>query len=491
MDYLDPEKKKQHRLRLYIGYGLMAILIALTTVILVYLGSGYDVDRDTGDLIQNGQVLLSSDPEGASVYLDNKIQKTKTTGKLVIPSGSYNVAVKKDGYRDWNQQIALEGGKILRLDYIKLIPENLEPTITQTFASAPSQVKQSSDKRYLSLVFAEQPLSIFVYDLVRPDEPAQQLTLLPSLLGDAKTTGSLSVIDWASDNKHMLVAHSVGSVIADYLLISKDATETPVNLSTRYSLPDEAVVSLQNKIKDRYFIYTPSAKTVVTANLDNVTTALRLSAVEQFSAYDNDTILYVTSSGASTGKVAVRLTDGIEKTYLMRELAPETSYLLAVSKYGSTVVAALGATAENKVTVLRNPVGYLKADTTRTIPLATTIFLLEKPTTVSFSADASVVLARGGKKIATHYFAEDRTSRYEVPLAIESSPVTWLDGKHLSVTAGTTAYIMDFDGNNVQKLADSPGQYGVFLDNNSRSLYSFGNTTKPFQVYKSSLLIKE
>ncbi len=67
MDYLDPVKKKAHKRRLYLGYGLMAIVVAFATIILVYLGSGFYVDRQTGALIQNGQILVASRPEGAEI----------------------------------------------------------------------------------------------------------------------------------------------------------------------------------------------------------------------------------------------------------------------------------------------------------------------------------------------------------------------------------------------------------------------------------------
>ena len=165
MDYLDPNKKKAHRTRLFIGYALMAVAIAFATVILVYMGSGYYVDRQTGDLIQNGQIYVNSDPGGAQIYLNDKQQKAKTDNKLVVPSGSYKVGMKKDGYRDWEQTLQLEGGKVQRLDYARLIPTTLKSVITQTFASNPTHISQSPDRKYLSLVFAEKPNAVYFYDL--------------------------------------------------------------------------------------------------------------------------------------------------------------------------------------------------------------------------------------------------------------------------------------------------------------------------------------
>lgn len=490
MDYLDPVKKKQHIKRLYLGYSLMAMLIALTTIIMVYLASGYYVDRRTGDLIQNGQIVVASDPEGASVYLDNRLQKTKTTGKLVVPSGIYTLSVKKDGYRDWSQQVSLDGGTIQRLDYIKLIPAELKSTIVQTFISSPTQVIQSDNQRYLAMIFAEKPLSIQIYDLLKPEQAPVEVTVPLSTMQDVTKIGTLNILEWASDDKHMLIAHTVDSSVKDYLLVSRDTTDPVVNLTSRYTVAGSEI-RLQHKQKDKYFVYNSSTKVLSIADSGDKLLTARLQNVEQFVAYDNNTILYTTLSETDKTKMSVRMTDGIDSTYLMRDLSIQPKYLLGVTKYGSTTVAALGAPSENKITILRNPIGYLKADKSRNIPLATTIFHLDNPTSISFSTDGSVVLARSGRRIATHYFELDRSARFDSPLSIESSPVIWLDNMHLTAIVGGEAYIMDYDGSNIQKLVTTSAGLGIYLDASGNNLYSFTGSQKPFQISRTSLVVTD
>ncbi len=489
MDYLDPNKKKAHRTRLFLGYALIAVAIAIATVILVYVGSGYYIDRQTGDLIQNGQIYVNSDPEGASVYLNDKLQRAKTASKLVVPSGSYGVALKRDGYRDWIQQVQLEGGKVQRLDYALLIPSVLKPAVVQTFATVPTDVSQSNDRRFMSLVFADKPSTVLFYDETKPDLDAKVVLIDKALFSDPTKVGSLVVKEWTEDTKKVLIENRVAGVVLDYLLISRVDGDPSVNLTKTLKLKDVSI-GLKEGASDSYFIFSKTAKTLGAINLNDKVLVPRLSGVLQYKAYNNDIIAYITDTGATKDKVQARLTDGVDKNYLLRELpAGATSYLLDISKVGSTSVLAVGASAENKVAVYRNPIGYLKANPNKTLPLATTILQLENPTEVSFSTDGSIIMARGGQKIASHYFEEDRTARFVVSLPLGSERLRWTDGKHLQAVSGGSAYIFDFDGANLQKLTDTPEQFSVYFDSNYRSLYSFSNTAKPFTMSRTLIKI--
>lgn len=488
MDYLDPEKKKAHTRRLYFGYGLIAIAIALTTVILVYLASGYYVDRKTGDLIQNGQIIVASQPEGASIYLNEKLQKTKTTGKLVVPSGSYDVSVQKEGYKTWKNSVALDGGVIRRLDYLLLIPEVMQPTIMQTFSDTPYQITQSIDRRYMSLLFSSQPTSLYIYDIVRPEIAPFVISLPQDLFKDPKSVPNISVVEWSDDNKHMLVTNTnAEGKITDYLLVSRDTSEPPVNLSVFYGLSNQQLQLINNK-KDSYFIFDAAAQTLSTASLQNPITTQRLTNVLDFKAYDENNILYITPSSLPE-KVAIKIVEGSE-TFLIREVPKDSGYVYGIAKQGATILVGAGSTQDNKVAVYRNPVGYLRANKDKQLPLATTIFLVEKPEELSFSLDNSVIAVRGGKTIATHYFDEDKTSRYDVPLGALPQKLVWVDGKHLMVSNNNMVSLFDFDGTNLQTLTQSNSSLPIFFDNNYRSLFTFSSQQKPFHIQRSSMVIE-
>ncbi|NDD83771.1 PEGA domain-containing protein, partial [bacterium] len=461
--------------------------IAFATVILVYIGSGFYVDRQTGSLIQNGQIIVNSDPEGARVYVNDKQQRAKTSGKLVLPSGAYSVSFKKDNYRDWNQQVTLDGGIVQRLDYARLIPKELSTSIAQTFSSAPSDISQSPDRRWITLAFADQPKQFYLYDLTQPEEAPKAIAIDASLYVDANKIGYLVVSEWSDDNKTMLLENRYNGAVQDYFLLNKDNTLLAKNLTRLYGVPG-VVISLSERSNDRFFVYNPATKVLNTATVATSILTSRLTEVLEFRTLNENTILYTTLVVASQGKVQVRITDGLEKSYLVREISQDGPHLLGISKYGSNTTVAVGATKDNKVAIFKNPVGYFKSNPTKTLPLAVAMFALNEPSEVSFSTDGSVVMARGGQRIASYYFEENKSSRFDIAQPISAQKLRWADGKHLQYVSNGFAYITDFDGANTQQLMETNELFSVNFDNTYRYLYSFSKTTKPFNI--SRTLIK-
>src|SRR5690606_12414954 len=106
MDFLDPKKKRSHNIRLYIGYGLMAIALTIATLIVVFAAYGYGIDRKTGDVIQNGLLIVDSHPESAHIFINNE-DKGTTDSRLVLPANAYTVELRRDGYLPWKLDINL------------------------------------------------------------------------------------------------------------------------------------------------------------------------------------------------------------------------------------------------------------------------------------------------------------------------------------------------------------------------------------------------
>ncbi len=488
MDYLDPVKKRNHRIRLYIGYGLLTCAVAIATIILVYVGSGYFVDRKTGDLIQNGQLYLNSAPEGASIFLNGRQQRPRTAGRLVIPSGKYSVVLKRDGYRDWSADVSLDGGVVQRLDYARLIPKTLKSIPLQTFASSPYSITQSSDRNYLSLQFADKPLSIFIIDLTKADSEPKEIILAKTLFADPAKLGQIVLTEWADDSKHFIVKNVVDNIAKDYLVVNRDLPDQTINLTLQLHL-DGLDFSMRDNAFDQYYAYDAAQKTLGTINLSDKILVPKLTDVTTFKTVGPNTILYVTSTAASTKtKMQVRLLSG-DKNYLMREVPQSVTYLIAISKLNSQPVIAIGVASENKVTILRNPLAYLKTHPAQLLPQPTTVLQVESPTEVSFSTDATAVMARGGQHFAAHNFDEDKTARFDASVSLPATLLKWADGKHLIAVSGADSYLFDYDGANLQKMVPSIDGFGAYFDISYQAVFSFrvGSEGKPFDVTRASL----
>src|SRR5258708_1076212 len=132
-----------------IGYGLTAVAIGLTSIILVYGAYGYGINTKTGQLIQNGLVFVDSKPSGASIYLDGRSQGATTSSRLVLPAANYELSIKKAGYRNWSRKFTLNEHSIARFVYPFLFPVKLTPQNLKVYGSEPPLMTQSADRRWL------------------------------------------------------------------------------------------------------------------------------------------------------------------------------------------------------------------------------------------------------------------------------------------------------------------------------------------------------
>ena len=55
----------------------------------------------------NGILVIKSDPDGASVYIDG-ILKTATNATISISPGTYDVEVRREGYFTWYKRLTIE-----------------------------------------------------------------------------------------------------------------------------------------------------------------------------------------------------------------------------------------------------------------------------------------------------------------------------------------------------------------------------------------------
>ncbi|MCX6704873.1 MAG: PEGA domain-containing protein [Candidatus Woesebacteria bacterium] len=72
-----------------------------------YYARGYRYDLKTFKFQPNGLLVLKSEPDGASVYVDGNL-KTATNASISISPGTYDVEVRKDGYFSWYKRLTIE-----------------------------------------------------------------------------------------------------------------------------------------------------------------------------------------------------------------------------------------------------------------------------------------------------------------------------------------------------------------------------------------------
>lgn len=494
MDYLDPKKKRTRKNRLLIGYALIAIAIAIATVLLVYIANGFFIDRNTGQVIQNGLVYLDSRPGDAEVYINGEKQRSKTDARLVIPGGLYNFELKKEGYRTWQRSIRLEGGSLRRLTYAKLIPNELTTTPTIDLRSNPVYASQSINKRWLVMSYADSPLSLTITDLEQTAIATTPLALASSLVSDA-TNGKFEVVEWADDNRFFLGKYTVGAEVS-YILVDRENPAGAQNLNTLFA--DKTIeIGLRDRKSDQFFVYSPATKVLTTASLrDGVSQTPFIANAIDYRTFATDWVLYVTESGEE-GLVDVKFKRG-DKDMLIKQIkTSDTGYLLQLAKLGSAPIMGFSSPVEDRAVVYNDPEDYINKNPDVKMPIATTVLRVNDPIDLRISADSSAIIAYGLENFASHEFEADRSYNFEAGVVVDpAKEIQWIDGQHILFSSEGKQNMIDFDGSNRYELVASIPSLSSVFSEDLNLMFSFtpsvaginGQVNTPARINITNLL---
>lgn len=482
MDFLDPKKRRAHHVRLMVGYVLVAIAIVLATVILIFQANGYGVKE--GKVIQSGLIFVHTRPAAADVSLNGQSRGT-TDARLTLEAGSYAIRLTRTGYRDWQRAITVEGGSVEHFDYPMMIPTQLTPVRLTNYQSAPPEMTQSPDRRWMLVQqnqAANQPVSYDMYDLKDPKKVAAAKTTisLPASVFSLPITvpQNIETIEWSNDNDHALLRHTNGTQI-EYVLLSRKTPASSVNLTKALQLTPNQLISLQDKKFDHYFVHDITTHTLSTTTLTDPQLSPLLTNVLSFKSYGSDTITYVSEIFGKTDKVQLKLFQG-RKQYMIRTIPASSSYLLALSRYDDKWLVAAGVPSEGRVYIYKDPAAALEAEP-KLAPSSVAVLKLANPTNVAFSANSEMILAQSGTTFAVYDAEYDRSNLFKLdsPLDAPQTKAIWIDSHHLSYVSGGKVVVVDYDGTNYQTLGDQLPAVTPLFDTGYVTLYTL---TKPDKV---------
>ncbi len=471
MDFLDPKKKRSHRKRLFIGYILVAIAVAMGTLVLLFSSYGYWIDSKTGDIIQNGTVFVDSRPSGSDVYLNGVQQGNKTSTRLVLPGGrQYSVKLTQNGYKQWQRTFALEGGKIERLTYPYLILDKLTTTEDQLYASEPNVFSQSPDRHWLVVQQPGQVFNFDLYDLTKDVLTPVTITIPEADLTSADKGGTISLLEWSSDNHSLLLKREYDGT-SEYIVFDTQKTTDSVNVNTALAA-SPSVVKLRDKKADQLYLYDTNGGVVRQADLKAKTVSgAILNGVLSFASYGSDTIVYAIKDTVSTGKVDFRIRDNDKASYLLRTTEEASKYMVDISEYNNSQYVAIGTDKDGAVFVYHDPLPTLKGQSKFPL-LVRAVLRLNSPAYLGFSASGQFVSAQSGGKLAVYDMDGDHQYSIDSGHKLDAgNKVDWMDNFRFKLVFEGNAYIVDFDGSNQQKLMPSVAG-GTFFSPDYKQAFS-------------------
>ena len=452
MDFLDPRKKRSHRVRLMIGYALMTIAISLGTIILVYGAYGYSINTKTGSIVQNGLLFLDSKPGAANIYLNGNVVHANTPARLVLPAATYTITFKKTGYRDWQRTFDLNEHSVSRFVYPFLLPTTLSPATLKVYSSQPGLISQSLDRHWILVQTSgadPRNLTFDEYDTTNLAQPNSVLTVPAALVTNASLPGStLTEVEWASDNNHLLLQHNYAGG-SEFIIVDRTDPAASININKLFNI-SPTQIALRNKKIDQLYIYDQTAGSIQVGDVGKASVgAPLLSHVLAFKGSGSNQILYVTDSGVPTGKVVARLWNN-GKSYPIYTFDSGNTYLVNVAQFQGHTYFVAGSNASDRINIYKDPLSDIQNPVTaKAIPFMT--LLIPGPTKVAFSTNTRFVAVQASQSFGVYDFETQTRYQYNLQTPL-GGPLRWMDGHRLIGAANSAVFVMDYDSTNQQSL---------------------------------------
>ncbi len=470
MDFMDPKRRRQHTVMLFVGYGLIGVALVLLTIILLFVAYGFGYKN--GQVIQNGLLFLSSTPNPAKIYINGQRYKNDTNTQLVLQAGTYNFVLTRSGYRDWRRSITIDGGQVQTYAYPFFFPSSLTTNTKRQYDAAPALVTESLDRRWLLLSRPGSLSSFDVYDMNNSKKEPVQIDLPAGLLAGGGTAQSLQLVAWSGDNTHVLVKH-IYDANTEYLLLNRSSPAQSVNLTKTLNLALTGIdLRLSNRKYDQYVVYDTVNHALKRASASAPALQPYIANVLAFATYGDNSVLYATPD-TEPAKVAINYFDGTN-TYLIRRNAANTTYLLDLATYGGDLYMAVAAASENVAYVYKDPVSQI-TNQNLGVTVPAQVLRIKSPSYLAFSANAQYIAFENGNNFGVYDAENDQGFVYASPDVIDApqAHAVWMDGARLDYVSKGQIVVFDYDGQNRQVLVSADARYPVYFDQQYKFLYAF------------------
>lgn len=483
--YRRPSKKQQLiRRSLMLVVMIVSVLVIVAGVTLFILG--YRLDSINGRLQQGALVQFNSQPTGGRISIDGTPINDRTPAKRTLLSGAHSFTVERDGYRPWTKSLNLAAGTLAWLDYIRLIPVNLQRELVDTYSSA-VDMKAAPNLRTLLIQPDRAEPAFQLVDISAPTVRSQSLVLPATLyMADDDEKHRFTIEAWDTGSRYVLLKHQATGIV-EWLVVDTENISDSVNITKLLSIE---LSDVQFSGSSGNILYGLTDGVVRKLDISNETISRALVVgVEDFNMYQASVLTYVgTDPDDASLRVAGLYRDGDAQPYVLTDASSDSLRIATTRHYNDDYVAvAEGA----EVTVFKGQYPSSPSDTT-SLEVFAEFTAPRSVDRISFSPEGDFLVVEAGKAFMSFEVEYERLTSSTINTSQEAiQPLRWLDEAYLWSVYDGRLSIREFDGTNGNVIMPAVQGFDATLSQNGRYIYAMTQSeTGAYQLERVTLLLQ-
>lgn len=412
------------------------VLIILGTIVTVYLAQGYRINPKTWAIYTTGLVIVNSQPSGAKVYLNGADTKVLTPTRFEsVEPGPLSIKLTRSSYQDWQSTKQVRAYEVVYADYAVMVPTQI-PYVRLNPAINFGASTQAADKKTL---FGVNNLLPAIWR-VRNNFIDQLYSPTTDSVASAKLTNLVS------------------NVSGDRLLFSQTTTESPtpsifyldtnnkkaINLTSQFG-PSLADVRFSLVSNDLLYWFDSGNLRRITVSSQTASSPFAQNVISYTLSKSN--ILTAEREIGADGKPHDSIyrydLDGTNRKHISTLAVTAPSYDITFSKGQFEEFLYVYSESDQSLLVTRAP--YSSNPTTKTL---TGILGYSTSTNGRFL----IVSDKRGMRSYDLEFVSQTRSDVQLP---KYRTWSWYGEYQIMFVRDNKAYIVDYDGQNLQELSQN------------------------------------
>ena len=455
----------------------MPVVIVSIATVFVMLVQGYRFNPNNNQVFQAGLVQFGSRPTGATVTVDGAELANRTNTRINVRSGLRTIAMQREGYVSWQKSVTVQPGRVLWLNYVRLVPETITTEAVYSYDTVASSLVHRSQHLYGVQPNRAQPTW---ETIATTDEFRRTSATIPSSVYTARKNLTFRALEWSRSDRYILFDARSGNN-REWLILDRSSPSDSINISKLTSL---SISSVSFAKQDDRWLYLVSDKKLYRYDRRNNTLSSALAQnVVWYEQSAEGVVVFRSERGddVSVGYVSPNASTSKIVSVPGSSNPDDVKYILYDREHYMALLE------DNKLVIWRVTLPSSDSnDTSQYTPIAT----LPVPATVkqlTSPGDTQFIVAHGKNEMIGYDLDQKRS--FESLLKDSDQPV-WIDGHHVIDSTDGTLVLRDYDGSNNRPIVGNvPANSPAVFSSNNRYLYTMRETADGLELVRSQLIL--